>query len=281
MSNETTKTDWIHPFERAGFGHAPYRVTGYGVSKFQACPGAPVQCGTSCDVCATGIMNVYQITSAEGVTFKVGCDCVQKTGDTSLRHGMRAARREFVSREYYAKIRAERAEREAKKEAARRAAAVEYAFGIELLFTLVVHAKNDWDRLLFMRMGRELADGEIPVLDGWKKSDKHPDKEAPAFWAAVNALEAPASTYLGEVGKRVRGLRATFLHEAYFDGMYGRTYIANMVTDQGNVLVWKSSSGLPPEVRKPGAVLELTATIKAHTEYKGVKQTMLARCKVA
>lgn len=73
-----------HVFERAGLGIAPFRFVGFSTMKYQACPDAPVQPGTSCDYCGTGIMYVCQIKSADGRTFKVGCDCVNKTGEAGL-----------------------------------------------------------------------------------------------------------------------------------------------------------------------------------------------------
>ena len=74
----------IHVFERAGLGLAPFRFFRFSVMKFQACQGAPVQPGTCCDYCGTGIMNVCHIRAADGKEFKVGCDCVAKTDDAGL-----------------------------------------------------------------------------------------------------------------------------------------------------------------------------------------------------
>lgn len=74
----------VHVFERAGLGLAPFRFVGFYTAKFQACPGALVQPGTSCDYCGTGIMYVCRIKSADGKFFKVGCDCVAKTGDAGM-----------------------------------------------------------------------------------------------------------------------------------------------------------------------------------------------------
>lgn len=59
-------------------------MVGHYQAKFQACPGAPIQPGTSCDVCGTGIMEVFEIRSADGKVFKAGCECVKKTGDRGL-----------------------------------------------------------------------------------------------------------------------------------------------------------------------------------------------------
>lgn len=67
-----------HPFERAGLGRAPFKFVGHYESKFQAAPGEPVKAGTSCDYCATAIMQVYRVRGSDGREFKVGSDCISK-----------------------------------------------------------------------------------------------------------------------------------------------------------------------------------------------------------
>ncbi len=74
----------IHKFELAGLGKSPFRVVGHHVSKFQTCADAPVQPGSSCDYCGAAIMYVFSIRSSDGKTFKVGCDCVEKTDDSGI-----------------------------------------------------------------------------------------------------------------------------------------------------------------------------------------------------
>lgn len=76
--------DTVHVFERAGLGKAPFRVVGFERRTYQACPGAPVQVGGSCDYCSTGIIETYLIRGADGSRFKVGNVCVGKTGDKGL-----------------------------------------------------------------------------------------------------------------------------------------------------------------------------------------------------
>lgn len=98
----------VHRFEAAGLGKAPFRFVGFQVVKFQACPGAPIQPGTSCDYCGTGIMNVFRCESSDGKTFKVGCDCIAKVGDAGL---MRAVKR--VQAKARAEVTAARRERRA------------------------------------------------------------------------------------------------------------------------------------------------------------------------
>lgn len=122
-------TNAIHVFEKAGLGKAPFHVSGFHVSKYQACPGAPIQCGTSCDYCGTGIMNVFEIKDSNGKGFKVGCDCVAKTGDAGLMGGVKRIQREArkVKRETIARERFDRIKRtrEEAARARRKAVAVE------------------------------------------------------------------------------------------------------------------------------------------------------------
>jgi hypothetical protein len=73
-----TTAQVIHPFEAAGLGLAPFRFAGFEIKTYQACHGAPIQPGSSCDYCANAIMNCYWIRSADGKRFKVGCDCVMR-----------------------------------------------------------------------------------------------------------------------------------------------------------------------------------------------------------
>jgi hypothetical protein len=73
-----------HVFEKAGLGRAPFKVVGCFELKWQAHPGAPVRAGGSCDYCGNAIMYAARIKSADGRTFKVGSDCVARTGDAGL-----------------------------------------------------------------------------------------------------------------------------------------------------------------------------------------------------
>lgn len=125
----------VHVFERAGLGRAPFRFERFEVSKYQACHGAPIQPGTSCDYCGTGIMNVFWIRSADAKEFKVGCDCVHKTGDAGLVKAVRDEER----RQARAKSTAKRDEQAAKRAAETR-------------------RKNDEERAAFLAKHEGLAD---------------------------------------------------------------------------------------------------------------------------
>ena len=100
-------------------------------------------------------------------------------------------------------------------------------------------------------------------------------------WSVIHAkVEAlkPVSQYVGSVGERLT-LKATYTHRAFYESYFGMTYIHNFVTDEGELLVWKTSIGNIGFA--DGERVEITATVKEHSEYKGKKQTTLTRCKIA
>lgn len=77
----------IHAFERAGLGKAPYTFLGHSREVYQAIPGdpsCPIQPAGSCDYCGQGIYDQFRFRSADGRTFKVGCDCVRRAGDAGM-----------------------------------------------------------------------------------------------------------------------------------------------------------------------------------------------------
>lgn len=97
--NETLtgkETSSIHRFELAGLGKAPFHFTGTVTEKvFVACPGATPKAGSSCDYCGTGIRYEFWVRSACDKEFKVGCDCIHKTGDRGLIQQISAAERKL------------------------------------------------------------------------------------------------------------------------------------------------------------------------------------------
>lgn len=77
-----------HVFEVSGCGKAPFHFVGYFYG------------GGTCDHCGTGIVHNYAVRDAEGKEFKVGCVCIDKTGDYGLIHAYK------TSPEYRAMIKA-------------------------------------------------------------------------------------------------------------------------------------------------------------------------------
>lgn len=105
----------VHCFEKAGLGKAPFRYIGmvdqnikYGQAtgtingiEFSTKPGG------SCAYCGTYIVNMFNVESADGNRFHVGCECIKKTGDQGL---IRLVAADIKK--------AEKAKRDAKKSAA-------------------------------------------------------------------------------------------------------------------------------------------------------------------
>lgn len=84
---ETTR----HPFEV--FGPGPYRYIGHSTETYQAVrgdPSCPIQPGASCDYCGIGIYEVFRFRTANGVVFKVGCDCAERSGDKKILSAIKA-----------------------------------------------------------------------------------------------------------------------------------------------------------------------------------------------
>ena len=74
----------VHAFEKAGLGQAPFQFLGMHEQWYTPCPGAPSKPGGCCAYCGNGILYVFTVKSADGKTFGVGCDCINKIGDAGL-----------------------------------------------------------------------------------------------------------------------------------------------------------------------------------------------------
>jgi hypothetical protein len=98
-----------------------------------------------------------------------------------------------------------------------------------------------------------------------------------AAYAAKIAEQAATSRHVGTVGQR-----QTFdlTVERIFEGEshFGRYCILNCKDQAGNVVVYKGGSDLGLE---QGDRATVTATVKAHGDYKGIAQTIVSRPKVA
>lgn len=98
--------------------------------------------------------------------------------------------------------------------------------------------------------------------------------------AEANA-EAQTSKHIGSVGDRiqidVQFVKCLTSWETCYGYYPTTTYLYKIVDKEGNVFTWKTSNFLnedePPKTIK--------ATIKEHDEFRGVKQTVLTRCKIA
>lgn len=91
-------------------------------------------------------------------------------------------------------------------------------------------------------------------------------------------LQSEASSYIGEVGKRLE-IKAQLVFRKAIDSLYGTTYLHKFITDTGCVCVWFSSAGMLDI--EPNTFHVLKGTVKKHDEREGVKQTTLTRVSLA
>lgn len=91
--------------------------------------------------------------------------------------------------------------------------------------------------------------------------------------------------YVGEVGKKVE-LDVTYKSRYDYKNAYGNVNIFKLEDENGNVLVWKTSSWLEIVVDgycesiELGSKIRIKATIKEHSDYNGEKQTLILRVTV-
>ena len=85
---------------------------------------------------------------------------------------------------------------------------------------------------------------------------------------------ASKSEYVGEVGERLRNMDATFVSAKFFEGNWGGSFVYTFKVGE-NVFTWFTQKVLDYE---PEDKINLTGTVKAHTEYNGILQTQLSRC---
>lgn len=89
------------------------------------------------------------------------------------------------------------------------------------------------------------------------------------------------SQHLGTVGERIV-LTLKVRHVVMLEGMYGLSFINICNDESGNVVVYKGSNSFEfDDTNKRRDQITVKATVKAHTERDGVKQTIIARPKIS
>lgn len=114
---------------------------------------------------------------------------------------------------------------------------------------------------------------------------KEEEAKREAEEARIKAQKA-ISQFVGQVGKRFT-VEATFTFGTSWDTKYGTQYLYSFKDDNGNVLVWRTGS-VPMVLNAEGKDVvigrgdrvQITGTVKEHSEYKDEKQTVLTRCKL-
>lgn len=80
------------------------------------------------------------------------------------------------------------------------------------------------------------------------------------------------SNWVGEKGLRLTLVDADIKLLTSWENMYGITHLYQIIDKDGNVYTWKTAKGMDD------GKVSLKGTVKAHSEFNGVKQTELTRC---
>lgn len=107
--------------------------------------------------------------------------------------------------------------------------------------------------------------------------DKYMERKAKAEQReAERAAASAASGYVGEVGKRLTIIAASARLVTSWETCYGVTFLYRFADADGNVFIWRASR--PIEVNDG---MKIKGTVKEHSDYNGIKQTVMTRCCVA
>ena len=98
-----------------------------------------------------------------------------------------------------------------------------------------------------------------------------------AYDRAIRVLRKKAtSIHIGQLKKREL-FSLILKHHFVSSGNYGDSHRYIFEDDNGNVVVWKASS---PHNLIEGTRYGVKGTVKEHSNYKGIEQTILTRCEV-
>lgn len=86
-----------------------------------------------------------------------------------------------------------------------------------------------------------------------------------------------SSEYVGEISDRITVKVQSVKCVTSWETDFGVTHIYKIIGTDGNVYTWKTGKYIDDTVDE----MSITGTVKAHTEFRGIKQTELTRCRVA
>ena len=90
-------------------------------------------------------------------------------------------------------------------------------------------------------------------------------------------LPTAASQWKGNIKDRL-SLSVTCINKVILDSEWGSTTLYTFKDTDNNIFVWFSSSC--KTIINVNDTINLTGTVKDHTTYKGINQTVLTRCVV-
>lgn len=86
--------------------------------------------------------------------------------------------------------------------------------------------------------------------------------------------DSPASQHVGRVGDKLT-ITGSIKYITSCESQWGYSYLHHITDNNNNVYVWWTNQRYEDKTN-----CTITATVKGHDEYKGIKQTTVTRCKV-
>ena len=124
----------------------------------------------------------------------------------------------------------------------------------------------------------EVKLGDLAQWSAWGKASYNSDAQKIVEEKIAAVQPESTSTWIGEVGDKLKDIKVKLTRKYNFNGKYGVTTVYNFVTEDGNNLTWFSSTYQPYDI---GEWVKIKyTTIKDHSEYKGVKSTIITRTKL-
>lgn len=262
-----------HPFEKTGLGKAPFSCTHVTENVFTL-PDGTSKAGGCCDYCGTGIRWEFWIKGsvAGAKQFKVGCDCVAKTGwgiegFEKVRAAHTRARRQAGAQSRraarQAQVAAERAQRQADRLEATQAWRDANSAVVARLEAY--EGTNDFLRSSAYNLAQ------------WGNLTQRQLEAVESCFAVIDRVEAARanSQHLGAVGDKVT-LTITVERVIVLETQFGTNYITIARDEQGNAVTYKGRV----DIGNKGDTNTITASVKDHTVYNGIKQTVIQRPKL-
>ena len=262
-----------HPFEKSGLGKAPFSCTGVSENVWENGDGT-TKGGGVCDYCGTGIRWEFWIKGsvAGAKQFKVGCDCVAKTG-----WGI----------EGFEKVRADhtRARRQAGVQSRRAAHQAKVAVERAQRLAQRVEASQAWrdsNSALVARLTSYAGTNEFLLhsassLTTWGSLTPRQLEAVESCFAVVDRTEFARanSQHIGNVGDKVM-LTVTVERIIVLESQFGTNFITIGRDQHGNAVVYKGKINIGGK----GETSTVKASVKEHTVYNGINQTVIQRPKI-
>lgn len=114
------------------------------------------------------------------------------------------------------------------------------------------------------------------LFPAYNKDLEYQAEKAEQQRKAAKELEGKmGSRHIGNIKDRITVQVDSFRCVTSWEGDFGITRLYEIMDDAGNVFTWKTGKILEE------GISSIVGTVKAHTEFRGVHQTELTRCRVA